>query len=170
MCNNTPLTDVVWLKCQAGSEKHRLNKRLNSRKRIKMTWFHSITQSTSLFGEAATCPFLCPWREREGVGERGLEGPVPQGGDLASRPLLVLLPAGSGTHQYLPSCTLFFCSPLFRPLLPLCLSLGSCPLAFKCSQNLNPLSEVRDQTHLLRDTSWVLNPLSHNSNSHVCCF
>ena len=30
---------------------------------------------------------------------------------------------------------------------------------------LNPLSRARDQTHLLVDTSWIRNPLSHNGNS-----
>ena len=30
---------------------------------------------------------------------------------------------------------------------------------------LNPLSEARDQTHTLMDTSWVCNPLSHNGNA-----
>jgi len=31
---------------------------------------------------------------------------------------------------------------------------------------LNPLSEARDQTHILMDTIQVLNPLSHNGNAH----
>ena len=33
------------------------------------------------------------------------------------------------------------------------------------SQILNSLFEPRDQTHIFRGTSWVLNPLSHNKNS-----
>ena len=32
----------------------------------------------------------------------------------------------------------------------------------------SPLSEARDQTHILMDTCWVLNPLSHNRNSPEC--
>ena len=32
-------------------------------------------------------------------------------------------------------------------------------------QSLNPLSETRDWTHILMDTSWVLNLLSHSENS-----
>ena len=35
------------------------------------------------------------------------------------------------------------------------------------SQILNPLSKARHWTHLLRDTSRVLNPLSHNGNSNI---
>ena len=35
-----------------------------------------------------------------------------------------------------------------------------------CSSGIhNPLSEARDLTHILMDTSRVLNPLSHNGNS-----
>ena len=34
-------------------------------------------------------------------------------------------------------------------------------------QILNPLSEARDQTRILMDTSWFLNPLSHNGNPEV---
>ena len=33
---------------------------------------------------------------------------------------------------------------------------------------LNPLSETRDQTCILRDASWVHNPLSHNGNLLKC--
>ena len=32
-------------------------------------------------------------------------------------------------------------------------------------QILNPMSKARNRTHVLRDTSWVLNLLSHNGNS-----
>ena len=32
-------------------------------------------------------------------------------------------------------------------------------------QILHPLSEARDRTHILTDTSWVPNLLSHNGNS-----
>ena len=34
-------------------------------------------------------------------------------------------------------------------------------------RTLNPLSEARDQTCILIDTSQILNPLSHNGNSHT---
>ena len=43
----------------------------------------------------------------------------------------------------------------------LCCSLQQCWL-------LNPPSEARDQTHILMDSSRVLNTLSHKGNSHVC--
>ena len=33
------------------------------------------------------------------------------------------------------------------------------------SQILSPLSEARDRTHILMDSSWVLNLLSHNRTS-----
>ena len=33
-------------------------------------------------------------------------------------------------------------------------------------QMLNPVSKAGDQTHILRDTSWVLNPLSHTGTPH----
>ena len=32
---------------------------------------------------------------------------------------------------------------------------------------INPLSQARDQTRILMDVSWVLNPLSRNGNSIV---
>ena len=35
---------------------------------------------------------------------------------------------------------------------------------------LNPLSEAKDQTCMLMDTSWGFNPLSHNGNSCFCLF
>ena len=37
-------------------------------------------------------------------------------------------------------------------------------------QNFNPLSEARDQTRILVDTSWFLNSLSHNRNSYFLNF
>lgn len=70
MCNNTPLTDVVWLKCQAGSEKHRLNKRLNSRKRIKTTWFHSLNQQVFLERQPHA-PSCAPGGKEKGWGRGG---------------------------------------------------------------------------------------------------
>ena len=40
----------------------------------------------------------------------------------------------------------------------------------KQPQILNPLSKARYQTHILKDTSGVLNPLSHNGNSSLNYF
>ena len=34
----------------------------------------------------------------------------------------------------------------------------------------NPLNEAGDQTHILTDTSWILNPLSHKGNSNAYVF
>ena len=38
------------------------------------------------------------------------------------------------------------------------------------SQILDPLSEARDQSHILVDGSQILNPLSHNRNSQSTLF
>ena len=38
------------------------------------------------------------------------------------------------------------------------------------SQILNPLSEPRDVTHILTETMWVLNPLSHTEGLHFFFF
>ena len=50
----------------------------------------------------------------------------------------------------------------------------SCICNLHCSsqqgQILNPLSRARDGAHVLTDTSWVLNPLSHNENSSTELF
>ena len=50
----------------------------------------------------------------------------------------------------------------------------SCICNLHCSlrqcQILNPRSEARDQSHILMDTSWVLNPLSYNRNSEISLF
>ena len=43
-------------------------------------------------------------------------------------------------------------------IFDLCCSLRRCWI-------LNPLREVRGHTHILKDTSRILNPLSHNGNS-----
>lgn len=50
----------------------------------------------------------------------------------------------------------------------------SCICGLRCSsrqhQNLNPLSKTRNRTCILMDTSWVLNPLSHNRNTWAFYF
>ena len=48
--------------------------------------------------------------------------------------------------------------PYLSCIWDLCCGLWQC-------QILNPLSEARDQTHILMDTICVLNPLSHDGNS-----
>ena len=40
-----------------------------------------------------------------------------------------------------------------------------CKLHRSSRRMLNPLSKAREKTHILMDTSQVLNPPSHNSNS-----
>ena len=42
------------------------------------------------------------------------------------------------------------------------------PHSLQQRQILDPLSKARDGTCILRDTSWVLNLMSHNRNS-LCC-
>ena len=37
-------------------------------------------------------------------------------------------------------------------------------------QILNPLSKARDQTQILMDSGWVLNPLNHKGNSMQTSF
>ena len=48
---------------------------------------------------------------------------------------------------------------------------SSCIFSLCCSlwqrQILNPLSEARDRTCILTDTSWILNPLNHKGNSTI---
>ena len=57
--------------------------------------------------------------------------------------------------------------PCLRPttrLTALSLAIHPLRLAF------NPLSETRDGTHILMDTSWLRNPLSHSGNSFSSLF
>ena len=57
----------------------------------------------------------------------------------------------------LPAYTTATAMPDLNHICDLCCSSWQC-------QILNPLSKARDQTCILMDTSWVLNPLSHNRN------
>ena len=58
----------------------------------------------------------------------------------------------------LPAYALAIAMPDPSHICDLHCSSRQCPI-------LNPLSGARDQIHILVDTSWVCNPLSHNGNS-----
>ena len=60
--------------------------------------------------------------------------------------------------QLLAYTTTATATPDLSCICKLCHSLQQCWIP-------NPLSETRDQTCILMDTSWALNPLSHNGNS-----
>ena len=57
---------------------------------------------------------------------------------------------GAAAASYTKAMALWDLSKLYHSLL-------------QC-QILDPLSEARDLTYILKDTSWVLNPLGHNGN------
>ena len=63
---------------------------------------------------------------------------------------------GVGSELQLPAYTTATATPDLSHICDLCCSLRTI---------LNPLSEARDGTHILMDTSQVLNLLSHNGNS-----
>ena len=60
---------------------------------------------------------------------------------------------------HLPACTTATATPDLSRI---------CDLHYTAHSNtgsFNPLSKARDRTHIFTDTSWILNPLSHNGNS-----
>ena len=67
---------------------------------------------------------------------------------------------GQGSNQ---SCS---CRPTPQPQQrQIQAASATCTAARSGAGSSNPLSEARDRTHFLKDTSWILNPLSHNGNS-----
>ena len=67
---------------------------------------------------------------------------------------------GAESELQLPGYTTTTATPDLSHVWDLCCSLWQ-------QQILNPLSNARDQTCLLMDTSQILNPLSHNENSQA---
>ena len=65
------------------------------------------------------------------------------------------MPSAYGNSQATATAT---ATPDWSYILDLCHSLGQCQIR-------NPLSEARDQTHILMDINRVFNPLSHNRNA-----
>ena len=69
----------------------------------------------------------------------------------------------SELQLHLPACATAIAMPDLSRISDRCLSLWKC-------QILNLLSGARDRTHILVDTSQVLNLLSHNGNSQTGWF
>ena len=66
------------------------------------------------------------------------------------------------------SCTCGIWNFLGQGFNPSCSNMGSVPYlrcSFRQRQTLNPLSEARDQTLILTETTQVLNPLSHTAGA-----
>lgn len=125
MCNNMQLTDVSWLKCQARSKKTPFKQaaEIQDKNQDKMI---SFDQSTSLFGEAAPCPFL--YRPLEGKskgrGEGWEEGCMSQSQipGLESTRGCCLQDLGHTTYYIL-----FFSSSSIRPLFSFIYHQASAP-------------------------------------------
>ena len=83
---------------------------------------------------------------------------------LGPHPRHVNVPGlGVESELQLPAYTTATATPDPSHICNLCCSLWQ-------SQTLNPLSEARDGTHVLMDTSWVLNPLSHQGTPLLTSF
>ena len=81
---------------------------------------------------------------------------------LAPHPQHMEVPRlGVELELQLPAHTTATAAPDSRCICDLWCSLQQCWI-------LNPLSEARNRTSTLMDTSWVLNLLSHNGNSLLC--